>query len=87
MRQDSDFPIWRLVGFVLLVYGLMIVGVNVPHPAKDRLASLIRAIGLMWGSVMAACGAGFVLRFWRSAHTARTSEASIGSKGTTRAAE
>ena len=85
MESEHQVPIWFFVGFLLLVYGLLIVGagiyaLQVPSDVQINLkASWPQApwfflhADLWWGGVMVLVGAGYCYRFhpWPRARPSR----------------
>lgn len=61
-NKDSGAKIWNFIGYILLIYGVLIGGVGIFHWAANRpfhtaLASLHPNI--LWGAIMFTTGAIF----------------------------
>ncbi len=83
MESEHQVPIWFFVGFLLLIYGLLIVGagiyaLQVPTDVQRNLQAswpdapwFFLHADLWWGAVMAVVGAGYCYRFhpWRPGET------------------
>jgi len=57
-------PVWFFVGFMFLVYGLLILGSGIaewPHPPNTVLANLHAPV--WWGALMTVLGAVYCLQY------------------------
>lgn len=66
MTEDHYIiPVWFFVGFMLLVYGLLILGSGIaewPHPPQTVLSNLHAPV--WWGGLLTALGGFYCYHFW-----------------------
>ncbi|HUJ31042.1 MAG TPA: hypothetical protein VLY23_07155 [Candidatus Acidoferrum sp.] len=64
-EKHHIIPVWFFVGFMLLLYGLLILGSGIaewPHPPATVLAELHAPV--WWGGLLTALGAFYCYHFW-----------------------
>jgi hypothetical protein len=64
-EKHHIIPVWFFVGFMLLFYGLLILGSGIaewPHPPNTVLASLHAPV--WWGGLLTVLGAVYCYYFW-----------------------
>ena len=64
-EKHHIIPVWFFVGFLLLVYGILILGSGLaewPHPANTVLAELHAPV--WWGALMVVLGLIYCAKYY-----------------------
>ena len=66
MHGEHQVPIWYFIGWLLLVYGVLIFGSGLYHlfvPLKTPVALSYLHADVWWGALLVAIGGFYTIRF------------------------
>ena len=66
-EHEKQIPIWFFIGFLLAIYGVLIVGAGIydwVHPPEHKLALWELHSDVWWGGLLTIFGLFYVVRYW-----------------------